>query len=145
MGRNSRQTVFGTVRWQRPDAAFKGNETTLSNQQLQSLWYPRLPRQDSFRHDQERRGLASSLQFRPTDKLDLNLNYVHAKFDDTTTSLNSFAQFRRLGIWGFNSITPTDVTLKTRGADRPPLPAPSGAYRCGRRAGRPRTRPPSIS
>ncbi len=114
--RNSWQDGFGTVRWQRPDANFRGNETTLSNQQLQSLWYPRLPRQDSFRHDQERQGLASSLQFRPTDKLDLNLNVVYAKFDARTTSLNSFGQFRRLGIWGFNTITPTNVTVAEEGS-----------------------------
>ncbi len=115
MERNSWQDGFGTVRWQRPDAAFKGNETALSNQQLQSLWYPRLPRQDSFRHDQERTGLASTLQFRPNDRLDLNLNLVHSKFEATTTSYNSFAQFRRLGPWGFNSITPTDVTVAQDG------------------------------
>ncbi len=114
--RNSWQDGFGTVRWQRPDANFRGNETTLSNQQLQSLWYPRLPRQDSFRHDQERMGLSSSLQFRPTDKLDVDLNLVHSKFEATTTSYNSFGQFRRLGIWGFNSITPTNVTVAQDGS-----------------------------
>ncbi len=115
MERNSWQDGFGTVRWQRPDANFKGNETTLSNQQLQSAWYPRLPRQDSFRHDQERQGLAGSLQFRPMDQLDINLNVVHSKFDATTTSYNSFGQFRRLGIWGFNNITPTNVILEQDG------------------------------
>ncbi len=115
MERNSWQDGFGTVRWQRPDANFRGNETTLSNQQLQSAWYPRLPRQDSFRHDQERQGLASSLEFRPNDKLGLGLNLVHSKFEATTTSYNSFAQFRRLGIWGFNSITPTSVILEPSG------------------------------
>ncbi|MES1243717.1 MAG: TonB-dependent receptor [Acidobacteriota bacterium] len=115
MDRNSWQDGFGTVRWQRPDANFKGNETNLSNQQLQSLWYPRLPRQDSFRHDQERTGLASTLQFRPNDQLDINLNAVYSKFEATTTSYNSFAQFRRLGPWGFNSITPTSVTTAQDG------------------------------
>jgi iron complex outermembrane recepter protein len=115
MGRNSWQDGFGTVRWQRPDANFRGNETTLSNQQLQSAWYPRLPRQDSFRHDQERQGLAGALDFRPTDRLDLGLNVVHSKFEAKTTSYNSFAQFRRLGIWGFNSITPTSVILEPSG------------------------------
>jgi TonB-dependent receptor len=115
MERNSWQDGFGTVRWQRPDANFKGNQTTLSNQQLQSAWYPRLPRQDSFRHDQERQGLSSSLQFRPIDKLDIDLNVVHSKFEATTTSYNSFGQFRRLGVWGFNSITPTSVTLEPSG------------------------------
>lgn len=116
MGRNSFQDGFGTVRWQRPDAAFAGNQTTLSNQQLQSTWFPRLPRQDSFRHDDERQGLASSLQFHPNDRLDVNLNLVHSKFETTTSSYNSFGQFRRLGRWGFQSITPIDVTLEQEGA-----------------------------
>ena len=39
MGRNSFQDGFGTVRWQQPDASFAGNETTLSNQQLQAAWF----------------------------------------------------------------------------------------------------------
>lgn len=116
MERNSWQDGFGTVRWQRPDASFRGNETTLSNQQLQSLWYPRLPRQDSFRHDQERTGLASTFQFRPIDRLDIGLNAVYSKFDAKTTSYNSFAQFRRLGPWGFNTITPTSVDVAQNGS-----------------------------
>ncbi len=116
MERNSWQDGFGTVRWQRPDANFRGNETDLSNQQLQSLWYPRLPRQDSFRHDQDRTGLASTFQFRPTDRLNIDFNAVYSKFEATTTSYNSFAQFRRLGPWGFNSITPTDVTVAQQGS-----------------------------
>lgn len=115
MDRNSWQDGFGTVRWQRPDANFRGNETSLSNQQLQSLWYPRLPRQDSFRHDQERTGLASTLQFRPNDRLSLDFNAVYSKFEAKTTSYNSFAQFRRLGPWGFNTITPTDVIVAQEG------------------------------
>ena len=115
MDRNSWQDGFGTVRWQKPDANFKGNETKLTNQQLQSLWYPRLPRQDSFRHDQERTGLASSLQFRTTEGLDVGLNAVYSKFEATTTSYNSFGEFRRLGPWGFNNITPVDVTVAQQG------------------------------
>jgi iron complex outermembrane receptor protein len=115
MERNSWQDGFGTVRWQRPDANFRGNETDLSNAQLQSLWYPRLPRQDSFRHEQERTGLSSSLQFRPTDNFDIDLNFVHSTFEAVTTSYNSFAQFRRLGAWGFQTITPTDVTVAQNG------------------------------
>jgi iron complex outermembrane recepter protein len=113
--RNSWQDGFGTVRWQKPDANFRGNQTDLTNQQLQSLWYPRLPRQDSFRHDQDRTGVASSVQFRPTDKLDFNLNFVHSTFEATTSSYNSFAQFRRLGPFGFQSITPLDVTVADEG------------------------------
>jgi TonB-dependent receptor len=111
MGRSSWQDGFGTVRWAQPDRPFAGNETTLSDEELNSAWYPRLPRQDSFRHDQERLGIASTLQFRPNDKLDVGLNYVHSKFDAQTDSYNSFAQFRRSGPWGYQSITPTNVTL----------------------------------
>jgi len=116
MGRNSFQDGFGTVRWQRPDAAFAGNQSGLSNAQLQSAWFPRLPRQDSFRHDDERRGLASSFQLRPNDRLDVTLNAVHSQFETTTTSYNSFGQFRRLGRWGFQSITPLDVILQQQGS-----------------------------
>jgi len=61
-------------------------------------------------------GLASTLQFRPTERLDIDVNLVHSKFEATTTSYNSFGQFRRLGPWGFNRITPTDVTLEQSGS-----------------------------
>ncbi|MBZ0171012.1 MAG: TonB-dependent receptor plug domain-containing protein, partial [Phycisphaerales bacterium] len=121
--RNSWQDGFGTVRFARPDtpasqagSGFAANPTGLSDQQLRTAWYPRLPRQDSFRHDQERTGVSSSLQFRPTERLDMNLNFVHSKFEATTTSYNSFAQFRFLGNAGFRFITPIDVTLAPQGS-----------------------------
>jgi len=113
--RNSWQDGFGTVRWAKPDANFKGNETSLTTQQLRSLWYPRLPRQDSFRHEDKRKGLASSLEYRPNDRLDINLNYVRSDFETTTNSYNSFGQFRRNGPWGYNSITPIDITVAPNG------------------------------
>lgn len=121
--RNSFQEGFGTVRFGRPDtpasqagSGFASNPTGLSDQRLRSAWYPRLPRQDSFRHDQDRTGVASSLQFRPSDRFDFNLNFVHSKFEATTTSYNSFAQFRFLGNAGFRFITPIDVTLVPQGS-----------------------------
>jgi iron complex outermembrane receptor protein len=115
MERTSWQDGFGTVRWQRPDAAFAGNQTGLTSQQLQAAWYPRLPRQDSFRHEQERTGVASTLQLRPNDRFDLDVNLVYSQFEATTSSYNSFAQFRRLGRWGFQAITPIEVTLEQEG------------------------------
>jgi TonB-dependent receptor len=120
--RNSWQDGFGTVRFGRPDtpasvpgSGFASNPTGLSDQRLRNAWYPRLPRQDSFRHDQDRTGLASSLQFRPTDRFDIDLNFVYSKFEATTTSYNSFGQFRFLGNAGFRFITPIDVTLVPEG------------------------------
>lgn len=113
--RNSWQDGFGTVRWAQPDANFRGNETSLSMQQLRSLWFPRLPRQDSFRHEDERKGFASSLAFRPNDRLDINLNFVHSDFQTTVDSYNAFAQFRRSAPWGYNTITPTTITVAENG------------------------------
>lgn len=121
--RNSFQDGFGTVRFGRPDtpssqagSGFAANPTNLSDQRLRNAWYPRLPRQDSFRHDQDRTGVASSLQFRPNDRFDVHLNLVHSKFEATTTSYNSFAQFRFLGNAGFRFITPINVTLVPQGS-----------------------------
>jgi TonB-dependent receptor len=116
MGRNSFQDGFGTVRWAQPDRPFGGNETALSDQELGATWFPRLPRQDSFRHDQERTGVASSLRLRPSDQFDVNLNLVYSEFEATTSSYNSFGQFRRSGPWGYPAITPTDVTLAEDGS-----------------------------
>ena len=114
-GRTPFQDGFGTVRWAQPDRPFAGNQTDLSNAELNSLWYPRLPRQDSFRHDQDRFGLASALQYRPSENFEGTVNWVHSKFNATTNSYNAFAQFRRSGAYGYNTITPTSVTVATDG------------------------------
>lgn len=113
--RTSWQDGFGTVRWSLPERPFAGNETDLTDEELNSLWYPRLPRQDSFRHSQERLGLSASLEFKPTDPFRFSVNWVHSDFDATTDSYNSFAQFRRSSPWGFDTITPTDVTVAQDG------------------------------
>jgi TonB-dependent receptor len=117
-GRTPFQDGFGTVRWAQPDRPFAGNATSLSDAELNSLWYPRLPRQDSFRHDQERIGIASGLQFRPNDRFEAGVNWVHSQFKATTDSYNSFAQFRRSGPWGYPAITPTSVTVRSDGASQ---------------------------
>ena len=115
--RTSWQDGFGTVRFDSPalDQAFAGNETNLSDEELNSLWYPRLPRQDSFRHFQERLGLSATLQWRPSDTFEAAFSWVHSEFEANTESYNSFAQFRRSSPWGFNTITPTDVTVANDG------------------------------
>lgn len=115
--RTSWQDGFGTVRWDSPslDRAFAGNETDLTNEELNGAWYPRLPRQDSFRHNQDRLGVSATFQFRPSEDLDFGLTWVHSEFNAETNSYNSFAQFRRSSPWGFNTITPTDVTLAQDG------------------------------
>ena len=146
MERNSWQDGFGTVRWQRPDANFRGNETTLSNQQLQSAWYPRLPRQDSFRHDQERHGPGELAPVPPDRQAGPRLEPGALEVrgdDDQLQLLCPVPPSRHLGLQQHH---PDQRHPGNRtGTDRLPLPAPSGACRCGRRAARPKTRRPSIS
>lgn len=110
-GRTPFQDGFGTVRWAQPDRPFGGNNTNLTDAELNSIWYPRLPRQDSFRHDQKRFGLASGLQFRPTQRFEASVNWVHSDFKADRNSYNSFAQFRRSGPYGYPAITPNAVTV----------------------------------
>lgn len=55
-----------TVRWQAgPTGAF----------------VPRIPRYDIYKHDQERLGLTGSLQWAPTDRTQITLDALHAKFE----------------------------------------------------------------
>ena len=109
------QDGFGTVRWAIPDRDFAGNNTSLSDEELHSLWYPRLPRQDSFRHTQDRLGLSGVLQFRPSDDLEMGFSLVHSDFNADVDAYNSFAQFRRNAGWGYPAITPNSVTLDSSG------------------------------
>lgn len=108
------QDGFGTVRWARPDRDFADNNI-LDGVDLREVWFPRLPRQDSFRHFQERLGASASMQFRPTDDLEFSVNWVHSEFDADTDSYNSFGQFRRSGGWGYPNITPLSVTVDPGG------------------------------
>lgn len=96
--RNVLQDGFGTVRWDNPalgNNAFAANNTEFSDTTVNQLYYPRLPRQDSFRHSQDRTGLSAALQLKATDSLELGFNLVHSSFNSNVTSYNSAAQFRR--------------------------------------------------
>ncbi|SMF45327.1 TonB-dependent receptor [Alteromonadaceae bacterium Bs31] len=109
--RTSYQDGFGTVRYSSPYAdgnrAFLGTDPyedangDLTGDPINNYWYPRLPRQDSFHHEQDRTGISAGLQFKPTDSLDFGINYVASKFENTIDSYNSFAQFRRNSGWGW--------------------------------------------
>lgn len=78
---------------------------------LDYMWAPRLPRMDSFNHEQERVGILLGLQAQPTDELELNLNVLKSDRDADVYSYNYFAQFRNL----HNDIIPTSVTLNPTG------------------------------
>ncbi|RBP53013.1 TonB-dependent receptor [Arenicella xantha] len=112
--RTTFQDGFGTVRWAQPDQDFAANNV-LNGVDLREVWFPRLPRQDSFRHEQDRLGVSGALQFRPSEALTLGVNWVHSEFDSQTDSYNSFGEFRRSGGYGYPAITPNAVTLDGTG------------------------------
>ncbi|BFM19545.1 TonB-dependent receptor [Gilvimarinus japonicus] len=75
------------------------------------MWAPRLPRMDSFNHEQERTGVLAAIQAQPTDKLDMNLTHMMSELESDVNSYNYFAQIRNL----HNTIVPTEVTLDPSG------------------------------
>ncbi|GIX21892.1 MAG: TonB-dependent receptor [Gammaproteobacteria bacterium] len=135
--RTVRQEGFGTVRWTSPwdnggrswvgeddDVVINGTPHPELNypdvdpaaegradQLLDFMWHPRLPRMDSFNRDQDRLGITAALQFRPSDALELTLDYVKSELEADVISYNYFAQFRN----SQNNIQPIEVTLDPSG------------------------------
>lgn len=48
-----------------------------------NAWHPRIPRYGRLTYDQERIGLTTSLQWRPTDATDVSLDWLHAELKGT--------------------------------------------------------------
>ncbi len=133
--RNPFQDGFGTVRFARPTgggfddiSATTVNGTPTSVDRfgnvldvndpginLNDLWYPRLPRQDSFRHAWERLGTALSVEFQPTENFNAGVTWLRSELKQDVAAQNSFAQFRENAGHGFPAITPVEVWLDESG------------------------------
>ncbi len=133
--RNPFQDGFGTVRWERPTgggfanvdgAIVHGTPTSVDRDgnvvdvgepgiDLNDLWFPRLPRQDSFRHSWERLGTAVSLEFEPTESFNAGLTWLRSELQQDVAAQNSFAQFRTNAGHGWPAITPVEVWLDESG------------------------------
>lgn len=78
-----------TVRWGTPSGGFAaaapGAGATLA--QLNASFAPRIPRYDYYEHEQERIGLTGSLQWRPNDRVQVNLDTLYAQFDATRSEI----------------------------------------------------------
>jgi iron complex outermembrane receptor protein len=70
-------------------------------------WHPRLPRMDYFGNVQDRLGATLAFQWRPTDRSELGLDFVHSSFDNERNMHNFQANFRNEQ----GTITPTSITL----------------------------------
>lgn len=127
--RTVRQEGFGSVRWTTPVAtnniypasanpvitgadiaedncALNGSAVAATN----CLWAPRLPRADYFGNDQERLGLTTSLQYRPTDNAEITLDVLHSELANNRVNYNSMEWFLT-----HNEITPVALTVAPDG------------------------------
>ncbi|MBA6222653.1 TonB-dependent receptor [Colwellia sp. MB02u-18] len=129
--RTVKQEGFGTVRWTgahvknenwadtsstvitgTPNPSLNNPDFNASTDDpLDSMWVPRLPRTDSFNQDQSRNSFLVSLQARPIEDLEISFNMLDSKRDADVESYNFFAQMRNM----FGSITPTAVTIDPTG------------------------------
>lgn len=129
--RTVRQEGFGTVRWttpqlngrgayvENPDLVVDGATPAISDCQIDDaavdpincLWTPRLPRPDFFGNEQDRLGFTGSIQFRPSDNLELTFDTLHSTLDNNRTMYNFFEQFRNT----FQNITPVAITVADNG------------------------------
>ncbi|HKZ72713.1 MAG TPA: TonB-dependent receptor [Steroidobacteraceae bacterium] len=73
------------VRWARPSGGFgslaPGYTGSAPLATLNQSFVPRIPRYDFYTHDQERLGLTGALQWRPSDRTEVNLDALFARFD----------------------------------------------------------------
>jgi|CXWL01.1.fsa_nt_gi TonB-dependent receptor len=85
--RDALEEGSSTVRWNTSNdfgtVAPQGFPITASPTiaQVNAAFHPRIPRYDIYEHTQERMGATVSLQWRPTERTDLGLDILYAKFD----------------------------------------------------------------
>lgn len=126
--RTVRQEGFGTVRWTTPvltnnlypetaDPVINGtpdvgdcslNEESVAD--INCLWNPRLPRADYFGNDQERLGVTTSLQYRPTDSAVITFDALHSQLNNDRINYNSMEWFLT-----HNEVTPLEITVHPNG------------------------------
>ncbi|WP_036101766.1 TonB-dependent receptor [Lysobacter capsici] len=88
-----------TVRWDNgPSSGGFAASSPFAAARLPSTFHPRIPRYGVMEHDQQRLGVTSALQFKVSDKTELGLDLLYAKFDATRTEnfLNGIS-FSRTG------------------------------------------------
>ncbi|MFD1297985.1 TonB-dependent receptor [Lysobacter gummosus] len=88
-----------TVRWDNgPSSGGFAASSPFAAARLPTTFHPRIPRYGVMEHDQQRLGVTSALQFKVSDKTELGLDLLYAKFDATRTEnfLNGIS-FSRTG------------------------------------------------
>lgn len=85
--KNSQEMGYNTYRWRQVRATNGISSTvdadTAAKAAAGSLWFARGNRYSVWNNDQERLGLTSSLQYRPSDDLKFALEYMYGKLENT--------------------------------------------------------------
>ncbi|WOX07072.1 TonB-dependent receptor [Microbulbifer pacificus] len=83
--RNILEQGFSTVRWTASEQIVNCSACA-DDAELAALnegFFPRIPRYGKFSHEQERQGFTGTLQFRPTDRTEILVDYLTSNFDAT--------------------------------------------------------------
>jgi len=75
-----------TVRWSNVSSqrfGFYNGEAIDANHPINTAFRPRIPRYDSYKHEIERLGASTSIQFRPTDVSEISLDVLYSEHDAT--------------------------------------------------------------
>ncbi|UTF59480.1 TonB-dependent receptor [Gilvimarinus sp. DA14] len=80
--RNALEEGFSTVRWQQSsDWVSCGTCANGDTSEVSDYFHPRIPRYGKLTHEQERIGFTGTLQWRPTDRTEIVVDYLQSTFD----------------------------------------------------------------
>ncbi|MFC4656134.1 TonB-dependent receptor [Rheinheimera marina] len=87
-----------------------------TNENMEGIWLPRIPRYSIFNKQQDRLGLTAAFQYQPTDDLLLNLDVLQAKLDSTMDEFQYSALLRgnvssKTSIYAENLLVDANNTL----------------------------------
>ncbi|WP_066959356.1 TonB-dependent receptor [Microbulbifer sp. Q7] len=83
--RNVQEEGFSSVRWTASEE-IANCSACADDAELAALnegFFPRIPRYGKFTHEQDRQGFTGTLQFRPTDRTEILVDYLTSRFDAT--------------------------------------------------------------
>lgn len=83
--RNIQDEGFSTVRWNNVNdfGSYRGETSGAELEAINNAFRPRLPRYDSYIHNVKRTGLATALEYRPSQETRFNLDILYSKDDST--------------------------------------------------------------
>lgn len=121
-----------TVRWQN-NGAFQGFDPTYTGSaaiaDVNTAFRPRIPRYDVYEHDQQRLGVTGALQFKPSDKMQFNLDALYSKFDAERTESNLEAPvFSNATATGLGAVDVVDAQVINNGINGLGVPTSTLVY-----------------